>query len=399
LNCVEEAYDITDSDDDVRATHSGTKCTVHYFFIVLYKHSHDMGSRKRSRDVDMHIKLAAGASVPAESFLLRKISDVARDLPAASAEWDVSGLLLNGQPFSNTTVQCWLDCAYYPLYGTAELDPEDLQHISTVKGLHDVLAFAHAVGSPEGLLKAACSQLKSLKFVVQLPEQTLELPLSAHSLYFRAASQQESQEDGHQLAQISLREAALLGGPLTAQQRSQVQRTVATQAGELLRIAHVLRLQVLIDAVHNFVFASALGTASVLYGFLGLVFTDAVLEASLGSSTISKETYISSVLSRPCSFTSGIIGLYSLLKPLGAITAKPSTDVVEFDAQLLCDFAGASKGETVHAELDLFAAEGGARICLSRGTVSCLFPAQLLLGSVVHDSGHFNSLMQQPGPG
>jgi hypothetical protein len=48
----------------------------------------------------MHIKVAAGQHLEAESFVLRSFSVCARNLPAAAEEWDVSGLLIDGQPFS-----------------------------------------------------------------------------------------------------------------------------------------------------------------------------------------------------------------------------------------------------------------------------------------------------------
>ena len=81
----------------------------------------------------------------------------------------------DGEPFSRETVKCWLTCGYSILYGAAELDTEDHAQLSTARGLHRVLSFAHAVGSPEGVLKAACSRLQDLVIEVQLAGRMLQL--------------------------------------------------------------------------------------------------------------------------------------------------------------------------------------------------------------------------------
>jgi hypothetical protein len=122
---------------------------------------------------------------------VKAFSSCAKALPADAEQWDVSGLLLDGQPFSRETVQCWINCAYSALHGVSELDAEDKQQLSTAIGLKQVLAFGHAVGSAEALFAAACSQLSELKVVVQLPEQKLEVPVGKHCICFVLSLQQE----------------------------------------------------------------------------------------------------------------------------------------------------------------------------------------------------------------
>jgi hypothetical protein len=121
---------------------------------------------------------------------------------------------------------------------------------------------------------------------------------------------------------------------------------------------------------------------------MGLVFSDAVLEAALGSSTLSKEAYISSVLSQPCSLTPGSVGHSSLLEPVGPRTYDTDKDVLKFNAQLLQDFADARSGDLVRVELDLF----GTGDIGQQGTVTIRstsrpqrmdLPVQLLLGSTI----------------
>ncbi len=117
---------------------------------------------------------------------MRSVCDGARGLPAAAEEWDVSGLLLDGQPFSRETVSCWLSCAYSFFDGSEQLDTQFVEQLSTVTGLTQVLAFADAVGSCVGLCRATCSQIQQLKLKVQLPEQSevLELPISGYAYWF-----------------------------------------------------------------------------------------------------------------------------------------------------------------------------------------------------------------------
>jgi hypothetical protein len=246
-----------------------------------------MSSRKRAREEDIQIRVAVGEALTAESFVLRALSSCARALPGDAAEWDVSGLLFDGQPFDRETVCCWLQCGYRHIYGAAaELDSNSVSLLSTVSGLAQVLAFANAVGSFEGMLQAACSQLQQLKFVVQLPEQVLELPVAGYSYWF----------DKKHLNQFNVNDAETIGAPLASDEQCRdVQQQVAKQAALLLRLAHVLHLQPLQGVLHHFMLLNVWeGQDRVLSGAVGFIFTDAVLEAALGSSTLSKEAYITS---------------------------------------------------------------------------------------------------------
>jgi hypothetical protein len=72
-----------------------------------------MSSRNRNRETDLVIKVASGEPLAANSLLMRSLCDSADGLPAAAEVWDVSGLLLDCQPFSTDTVSCWLSCAQF----------------------------------------------------------------------------------------------------------------------------------------------------------------------------------------------------------------------------------------------------------------------------------------------
>ena len=343
-----------------------------------------MSSRKRDREEEnIQIKVAYGMSLAADSFVLRALSSCARALPADAAEWDVSGLLYDGQPFSRETVACWLQCGYSHIYAEdSQLEPESIAQLSTVTGLAQVLAFAQAVGSFKGLVRAACSQLQQLKFVVQLPQQEegLELPLSGYIYYFGGVMDK-------QLVQYNLQDRVEIGPPLdSAEQRCDVQQQAAKQAAALLQLAHALRLQPLLDMLHQFILHNVLpGGVRLLCGTMGFIFTDAVLEAAIGSSTLSKEAYISSVLSHPCSLAPVEVGHTSLLKAIGTPVYHTSTKLLKFDAQLLRDFAKGKAGDTVKVELDLFR-KGKIKLQPVAGSTFVILPAQLLLGYSLSDA-------------
>ena len=348
--------------------------------------SASMSSRKRSRETDLVIKIASGDPLQADSLLVRGLCDNARGLPAAAEEWDVSGLLLDGQPFSRETVSCWLSCVYSVVDGLTQLGPQDIEQLSTVTGLTQLLAFADAVGSSVGLLNSVCSQVQQLKFKIQLPEQhdELELPVAEYTYWFS--------DKQLRLARIgcsNLKMRVALGGPLASEdQIFEVRKQVAKQTAALLYKAHVLRLQPLLTVLHQFIRLNTwMGGTRLLSGVMGLVFSDAVLEAALGSSTLSKEAYISSVLSQPCSLTPGSAGHSSLLEPVGPRTYDTDKDVLKFNAQLLQDFADARSGDLVRVELDLF----GTGV-IKQGTITIRstsrpqrvdLPVQLLLGSTI----------------
>jgi hypothetical protein len=167
--------------------------------------------------------------------MLRTLSSCAKALPADAAEWDVSGLLFDGQPFSRETVSCWLQCGCSAVYAEDEqLDTDSVSMLSTVTGLAQVLAFADAVGSFKGLCRAACSQLQQLKCVVQLPEQVIELSVADYPYTFV----------GSQLMRYDVtQEKVKVGAPLvSAEQLQDVRQQVAQQLSALLQLAHVLRL-------------------------------------------------------------------------------------------------------------------------------------------------------------
>lgn len=338
--------------------------------------------RAFGQDDDFSIK--TGDPIPCRSLLVRTFSTCAEQLPAGAEQWDVSGFLCEGEPFSRDTVKCWLNCGNCMVYGQGELDTEDQAQLSTAKGLQRVLAFAHAVDSPEGLLNAACSKLQELMIEVQLPERTLQLRVCpAHDCSYKA----RWLNDEYQLIAHTLARRQVIGCVSTIDQLEGIRQQIAVQTAALLQLAHALHLQPLLDAMQGYIFLSTRAQGSFLDGVLGQVFTDAVLQAALGSSTVSKETYISSVLTRPLSLVNTRLSSEGLLKPIGGFKVDPSTGKMTGDAQLLRDFLGAKAGQAVTVGLDLFAEDGlalGLKLSGESNTLTWL-PARLLLGNSISD--------------
>ena len=283
--------------------------------------------------------------------------------------------------------------------GPTVLGSQDIDQLSTVTGLTQVLAFADAVGSFVAPITTACSQLQHLKFKAQTPEQNevLELPLAGYTYWFQA----------RQLNRIHLQDFIEVGSPLASdEQVHDVHLQVANQTAALLRLAHVLRLQPLLDVLHQFIRHNVWpGGTRMLNGVMGLVFTDTVLEAALGSSTVSKEAYVSSVLAQSCSLTPGQAGYTSLLKPVGPITTDANTNILRFDAQLLRDFAGARAGDTVKVVLDLFgnqlSKDGKGTLMLESASDSdhvAELPVQLLLGCSFPDAAALKAFLTVDPP-
>lgn len=207
---------------------------------------------------------------------------------------DVSGFLLDGAPFSRATVKCWLNCGCSLLHGAAALDTDDTACLESATGLHSVLAFAYVVGSPEGLLKAACSWLCGLKIRVKLPQLpgSVELPVTDAAGY----GFDEWRGDALQLYRLNIATVVQHGEPFTSeQQQEEFQQQVAAQTAALLHIDYTLRLQPLIAAMNRFGMHNTRSPQFVLSPMLGQVFTDAVLEAGVGSGALSREAFVNSV--------------------------------------------------------------------------------------------------------
>jgi hypothetical protein len=346
----------------------------------------------------MVVKLAEGEPLPVDGLLLRMFSGVAEGLPADAAEWDVSGLRYKeDQPFSSSTVKAWLSCARCALHGPDELDAEDTALLSTAEGLHAVLSFAHAVDSPAGLLTAACSQLAQLKVVVQLPEQQVEVEMLRQGMYWLADDDTATDAvESEELGFTSLAAEESIGKPCVSQQQCQeLQQAVARQVGACLHVAHLLQLQPLVDVLHSFIFWAAGHQDGLLFGVLELVFTDAVFDTVLGSGTVSKEAYLNSVLTSPCSMAADTYGHAALFRRVGPLKIYEG-DRLAFEAELLHSFGGCAAGDAVVVALSVptgAPSRPTAAIVCKDTKIMLTLQAQLLFGYFVGDADDFDEIM------
>jgi hypothetical protein len=63
-------------------------------------------------DQTLSIKLADCEAVEADAYVLRLFSSVARSLPQDAKEWELSNLVIDGQPETRPTVISWLNAVY-----------------------------------------------------------------------------------------------------------------------------------------------------------------------------------------------------------------------------------------------------------------------------------------------
>lgn len=191
-----------------------------------------------------------------------------------------------------------------------------------------------------------------------------------------------------------------VGPPVTPDQCLSVRQQVAQQLSPLLRLGHMARLQPLIELLHEFVlYNCGPGQASLLSGAVGLVFTDAVLDAALGSSTLSKEAYLTGALTQPCSLmVNCCCNQPNLIRHAGTKTINQASGILTFDAVLLRDFHGGSAGEAVSVTLDLFGsrlAHGGLSLQRSTQPAQAVsLPVQVVMGHLFENSDVVDCMLQ-----
>jgi hypothetical protein len=105
----------------------------------------------------------------ASSMLLYACSSCVRGLPQGNSTWDLSNLLIGGHPVSRDTVTAWLNVIYTHIEDTP-FDQDRLLATASATGLYQLLAFADAVGSSRGVVKACLAGLEQLAFEVKVRE-------------------------------------------------------------------------------------------------------------------------------------------------------------------------------------------------------------------------------------
>ncbi|WIA20916.1 hypothetical protein OEZ85_005258 [Tetradesmus obliquus] len=310
----------------------------------------------------------AAAPLDADKQVVCLFSSVAAELPETD-EWDLSGLLLYGQPVSRDIVVAWLNAAYQAAYEEDyEAQQPDQDPACSVEGLYMLLSFADAVDSTRPLFKACCSRLQRLQLHAQLGQQQVALDTNGVSYFFNVTQQLRRQPS---LIEYGLPIPAAPDAATTAQQQAFGQQ-VAAQIEQLLWLAHSLQLQPLVQHMHSCIRAMSFFSNSVLRELYDEVFTPRVLEAAgVASLPGGKKMLIDSVLG-----TQGLTLADSLdtgpasLRPISL--TQEQQQPLKFDAVVKCSMLG-EPCATVAVELDLF---GTSTIKLGVNT----FPVHLRIG-------------------
>jgi hypothetical protein len=175
----------------------------------------------------------------------------------------------------------------------------------------------------------------------------------------------------------------------TEEQAQAFRKAVAEQVEPLLHQAHALRLESLVTLVHKFIAACCAATGpdtpsgGILYGVLGAVFTERVMDAVLphDANEAAKMDFVEQALTWRCSAVDAE-SMYQLLEP----DSDTEADVLHFRAKLARDFMGSKQGERVAVEIDL----------LDKGIIrigEATLPAQLLVGCAVGVPEDYRLLM------
>jgi hypothetical protein len=200
----------------------------------------------------LHIQVACGARIAAHRELLSFFSSCVKGLPAGAADWDVSGLLLDGRPASRAVVAAWLEEAYA---GSSYADTKTAAATERAAGGEeeavdpiDLLMFADAVGSSahvyQRCYERCADALGALNMVIGGTQITMELNRGRY-MYG---------QDGYLYEHHSVFSRQRLGAEDGV--RSELRAQVAAQLEWRLYAAYRLGLPGLEDKVHAFIKAN-----------------------------------------------------------------------------------------------------------------------------------------------
>ncbi|WIA41200.1 hypothetical protein OEZ86_004815 [Tetradesmus obliquus] len=309
----------------------------------------------------------AATPLDADEQLVRLLSLVARALPEGG-EWDLSGLLLDGQPVSRAVVVAWLNAAYQQAYGEDfEAQEPDQDPACSVQGLYMLLSFADAVDSTKPLLRACCSQLQRLQLHAQLGQQQVGLDTSEIGYFFHSNAKL------HRQPILTKPGTPMPAAPdaASAEQQAAFKQQVAAQTEQLLWLAHRLQLQPLVQHMHSCVWAMSFFPETVLQELYDDIFTPRVLEAAgVASLPGGRQMLINSVRGELLTLADSYDFGPANLRPIGL--SQEQQQPLKFNAVVACITVD-NQGATIAVELDLF---GESLIKLG----DCYFPVQLRIG-------------------
>jgi hypothetical protein len=282
----------------------------------------------------------------------------------------------------------WLNFAYtvFGEYGDDAKFDSDICFVCTSVKLYKLLAFSDAVLSRRGIFTASLEELSTLTMRPKIGANVTFLGVAGGVYEGKVTSEGRWQLTVTCPTYVAARNVSQ---PCSEAEWEVFVKDVALQAEALMYIGHKLKLQPLIQTMHVFlqkhcVFSST--TDGLLLGRLGLVLSDRVVDAAMGSTTMTKQEWVHSILTKPGGF-SGTYGSSPFLEPdLSSVKFKNLT--LYFAATLSKDFAGSREGATVDVKVKLFDQETPEMFI---GAVPV--PVQLCIGHGVTDQCDLERVM------
>ncbi|WIA19688.1 hypothetical protein OEZ85_005616 [Tetradesmus obliquus] len=279
----------------------------------------------------------------------------AAGLPSQQADsetvWDLSNILIDGQPVQRATVVAWLNSCYQIMY-TADYESQEAADnpARTFEGLYRLLAFADAVDSIDGVLQRMMADVSGLQLHAQLGEQQLVLcPGEGNYLIV-----------GLQLCCFQFGEDRYtnIGEPAASSEQAHAfKQQVAAQTEQLLWLTYKMQLEALLQRLHAFVQSCCLYQDYVLRDMVDAVFTPRVLEAAGASGmAASRQALVDSVLMQQVVFRKAVLSAQAaVLKPINLSSKKQ--ELLQFEATVReSSLFGIPTATNVRVELDLFGA-------------------------------------------
>jgi hypothetical protein len=335
------------------------------------------------------------------SLLLRASCSCARGLPLDSSSWDLSSLLIDGQPVSRGTVTAWLNVVY-TLLDNKPFEEGVPAAAASATQLYQLLALADAVGSSQGVLNACLAGLEELCFKVKVGEQEVQMKAGEITVCSMVASLMRThmmtpvigalptgtaylampQPDGTCVLSVpAARQVAVMAD---AQQFLPAMRELAAQLEPLLYLAYHLQLVPLQEVLHGFIRQNTCAANSALVGHMEALLSPRVVQASVDSS-VAKRALLQLLVTeqRPL----GPITPEGLLLPAGG----PESSVVKFRAALAHLLPCSTSREVQDMQLD---------ICKSQLVVGSIpYTVQLSVGPMLSVPGQVQQVLREPAVG
>jgi hypothetical protein len=200
----------------------------------------------------------ADCTLVVDAALARLCSSRAGGLRAEAAAWDLSKLLIDGQPVQRSTVTRWLDLCYFAIHDRPfEESNVQEQPVLTATQLYQLLSFADAIGSTRGLVNAAIADLDQLPIQATLNGLAVQLKLSDAPIRFELVSNHRPKVL-HQGVDVTYEVPKTADGMFApASAVTDAAAEVAAQVEQLLFIARKLQLQELQQRMEAFITAAA----------------------------------------------------------------------------------------------------------------------------------------------